>query len=114
MMWRISRRNSIIKWQSYRVSASRLGESNFRYTQVFFVNVPLAGAALILTFRLIEADQAKDRDRVFDLPGALSVTGAVTLLVFALVLGPNFGWDSPGILGAAVAGLLLLGVFAAI
>jgi MFS family permease len=81
---------------------------------VFFVNVPLAGVALILTFRLIEANQAKDRDRVFDLPGALSVTGAVTLLVFALVQGPNFGWDSPRILGAAVAGLLLLGVFVAI
>ncbi len=29
----ISRRNSIIKWQGYRVSASRLAESNFRYTQ---------------------------------------------------------------------------------
>ena len=33
MMWRISRRNSIIKWQGCRVSASRLAESNFRYTQ---------------------------------------------------------------------------------
>src|SRR5260370_19430831 len=34
MIWRISRRNSIIKWQGYRVSAWRLAESNFRYTQV--------------------------------------------------------------------------------
>jgi hypothetical protein len=33
MIWRISRRNSIIKWQGYRVSASRLAESNFRDTQ---------------------------------------------------------------------------------
>src|SRR5262249_41938857 len=33
MIWRISRRNSIIKWQGYRVSALRLAESNFRYTQ---------------------------------------------------------------------------------
>jgi hypothetical protein len=32
-MWWISRSNSIIKWQGYRVSASRLAESNFRYTQ---------------------------------------------------------------------------------
>src|SRR5215831_2055637 len=30
MIWRISRRNSIIKWQGYRVSPSRLAESNFR------------------------------------------------------------------------------------
>lgn len=34
IMWRISRSNSIIKWQGYRVSASRLAESNFRYTQL--------------------------------------------------------------------------------
>src|SRR5215831_9226085 len=33
MIWRISRRSSIIKWQGYRVSASRPAESNFRYTQ---------------------------------------------------------------------------------
>src|SRR5262245_14104438 len=33
MTWRISRSNSTIKWQGYRVSASRLAESNFRYTQ---------------------------------------------------------------------------------
>src|SRR6516225_11216847 len=29
MIWRISRSNSIIKWQGYRVSASRLAESKF-------------------------------------------------------------------------------------
>jgi EmrB/QacA subfamily drug resistance transporter len=78
---------------------------------VFFVNVPLAGAALILSFRLIEADPAREKHRVFDFPGALTATGAVTLLVFALVQGPNFGWDSPEILVSAAAGLLLLGVF---
>src|SRR5262245_30991089 len=33
MMWRISRSNSIIRWQDYRVSAFGLAESNFRYAQ---------------------------------------------------------------------------------
>jgi predicted MFS family arabinose efflux permease len=80
----------------------------FGWEAVFFVNVPLALTALILTFRLIEADQINNEGRVFDLPGALSVTGAVTFLVFALVQGPNFGWKSPSILVAAVAGLVLL------
>ena len=32
-MWRISWSNSIIKWQDYRVAASGLAESNFRYTR---------------------------------------------------------------------------------
>jgi len=83
----------------------------FGWEAVFFVNVPLAVTALILTFRLVEADQTGNEDRVFDFPGAFSVTGGVTCLVFALVQGPNFGWDSPRILVAEAAGLLLLGVF---
>jgi MFS family permease len=81
---------------------------------VFFVNLPLVGAALIATFVLIEADQARDADRTFDLPGALTVTGGITLLVVALVQGPDVGWASPWILTAAVAGIVLLGAFAVI
>jgi MFS family permease len=64
----------------------------FGWEAVSFVNVPLAGVALILTFWLIEGDRPRDVDRLFDLPGALTATGAITLLVFALVQGPNLGW----------------------
>jgi EmrB/QacA subfamily drug resistance transporter len=81
---------------------------------VFFVNVPLAGAALLLAFALIPADPQPGTKRGFDLPGALGVTLGVSLLVFALVRGPSDGWGSPGILAAAGAGLLGLGAFAAI
>ena len=86
----------------------------FGWPAVFFVNVPLAGAAIVLAFPLIGADQARDSSRRFDLPGALTATAAVTLLVFALVRGPDAGWNSPGILATATAGLVLLGVFAVI
>jgi EmrB/QacA subfamily drug resistance transporter len=86
----------------------------FGWEAVFFVNVPLAGAALILTYFVIEADQARDENRLFDLPGALTATGAVTLLVFSLVQGPELGWGSATIRAAAAAGLVLLGVFAVI
>ncbi len=86
----------------------------FGWEAVFFVNVPLAGAALVLAFLLIEVDRPRDRDRMFDLPGALTATGAVTLLVFALVHGPDAGWRSARILAAAIAGLLLLVVFTVI
>ena len=83
----------------------------FGWEAVFFVNVPLAGGALALAFRLIDADRARDRNRRFDLPGALSATAAITLLVFALVQGPDAGWRSPKILIAAILGLLLLVLF---
>ena len=56
---------------------------------VFFVNVPLAGLAILLAFALIPADGGRERDRRFDLPGALTATAGITLLVFALVRGPD-------------------------
>jgi EmrB/QacA subfamily drug resistance transporter len=86
----------------------------FGWEAVFLVNVPLAGAALVLTFRVIDADHAPDKNRRFDLPGALTATAAITSLVFALVQGPDAGWDSPGILVATTTGLLLLGLFTVI
>ena len=81
---------------------------------VFFVNVPLAGLAILLAFALIPADGGRERDRTFDLPGALSATAGITLLVFALVEGPQLGWDSPAIVAAAAASLVALGAFAVI
>jgi MFS family permease len=80
----------------------------------FFVNVPLAGLALLLAFPLIAPDQAREKGRRFDLPGALSATIGVTLLVFALVQGPSLGWGSPALLASAAAGLFLLATFAII
>jgi MFS family permease len=86
----------------------------FGWRAVFFVNVPLAAAAIALAFPLIGADQPREAGRRFDLPGALTVTTAVTVLVFALVRGPGAGWGSPEILAAGTAGLALLAVFAVI
>jgi EmrB/QacA subfamily drug resistance transporter len=87
---------------------------SFGWQAVFFVNVPLSAAALIGAFLLVDPDQPREKNRRFDLPGALTVTGGVTLLVFALVKGPDVGWASPWILLAAIAGLVLLGAFALI
>jgi EmrB/QacA subfamily drug resistance transporter len=83
----------------------------FGWEAVFFVNVPLAGAAIVLALGLFGADQARDAGRRFDLSGALTATAAVTLLVFALVRGPDAGWGSPEILAPAAVGLVLLGAF---
>jgi EmrB/QacA subfamily drug resistance transporter len=81
---------------------------------VFFVNVPLAGVALLLAFALIPADRERELGRRFDLPGALSTTLGVMLIVVALVQGPSLGWGSPGILAAGAGGLLSLVAFAVI
>jgi MFS family permease len=86
----------------------------FGWESVFFVNVLLGGLAIPFAFLLIAPDRPRETDRTFDLPGALSVTAGVTLLVFALVQGPPLGWGSPAILASGVAGLLALAAFATI
>jgi EmrB/QacA subfamily drug resistance transporter len=86
----------------------------FGWEAVFFVNVPLAGAAAVLALRLLPADRPRERRRHLDLPGALTATFGLTLLVLALVEGPNLGWTSPAVLLGAVAGLGLLAAFAGV
>jgi MFS family permease len=88
--------------------------SAFGWRAVFFVNVPLAGLALIAALTLIERDAPIDEKRAFDLPGAVAVTSAVTLVVLALVQGPDFGWGSPVTIGVLLTGLSLGAVFVVI
>jgi MFS family permease len=81
---------------------------------VFFVNVPLVGITLALAFALIPADREREAGRRFDLPGALTATTGITLLVFALVQGPTLGWGSPAILASGALAVLSLSAFVAI
>lgn len=81
--------------------------SFFGWRAVFLINVPLAGAAVVAALWLIETDGRIDRSRAFDLPGAVTVTAAISLLVVALVEGPNFGWLSRWTMGLFLAGAAL-------
>jgi MFS family permease len=83
----------------------------FGWQAVFLINVPMVSLAIVGAFLFIDPDGQRDSQGSFDLPGALSVTGAVSLLVFALVEGPHFCWGSPRILASAALGLALLGLF---
>jgi EmrB/QacA subfamily drug resistance transporter len=86
----------------------------FGWSAVFYVNVLLAGAAVVAALRLLPADGPRVRGRSIDLPGALTVTGGVSLLVLALVEGPQAGWASASVVGPAVAAALLLAGFVAV
>ena len=65
-----------------------------RLVAVFFVNVPLALAALAAAFVVVPQDPPRDRSRRFDLAGALAAMSSVTLVVWALVQGPELGWSA--------------------
>ncbi|MEU0939396.1 MFS transporter [Embleya sp. NPDC059267] len=78
---------------------------------VFFVNVPLAGAAALLAFVALPADPAPVAGRRFDVFGALTATLGCTLIVFALVQGPESDRTDPRPLAGAALGVVLLAVF---
>jgi predicted MFS family arabinose efflux permease len=86
----------------------------FGWEAVFFVNVPLVAATIVLAFRLVPPDREREPGRHLDLPGAFSATLGLTLLVYALVEGPASGWGSATVGSAAAASLLSLGVFATV
>jgi EmrB/QacA subfamily drug resistance transporter len=60
---------------------------------VFFVNVPIALAAVVGSLAFIP-ESKDERTRGFDIPGAVFVTGGLMAFVFALVKGNDYGWTS--------------------
>ncbi|HEY0371973.1 MAG TPA: MFS transporter [Thermoanaerobaculia bacterium] len=78
---------------------------------VFYINVPVGLAAMILGGLVIERDRPEPHRERFDFLGAaLFTTGLVTLLV-ALNQGHDLGWTSPAVLGLLVAAVVLLAGF---
>ncbi|MEA2380387.1 MAG: hypothetical protein QOH72_358 [Solirubrobacteraceae bacterium] len=81
---------------------------------VLFVNVPIGFLAAALAPRLLPESRDSERDRVFDLAGATTVTAGLALLVFALVDANNAGWGSTQTIGLGAIAVVLLAAFVVI
>ncbi|WBB61171.1 MFS transporter [Streptomyces sp. WMMC500] len=82
----------------------------FGWEAVFFVNVPMAALGAVGAFALLPADGPAARGGI-DVPGALTGTAGVTLLIFAIAHGSEAGWAAAEVVAAAALAPLLLGVF---
>ena len=82
---------------------------NWRW--VLFVNVPIGIAAALLGPRLLVESRADGEGRSFDLPGAVTVTAGLALLVYALVDAVNAGWGSGTTLLRIAVAFTLLAAF---
>ena len=80
---------------------------------VFFINVPVGAVVAIALPPLIRSLPAPRSARV-DVPGALVATAGVAAVIYGLVRAGDTGWTDLWTLVALVAGLILLGAFAAI
>ncbi len=61
---------------------------------IFFLNVPIGAAALLLASRVVPESRLETARRRFDPLGAVTVTGGLLLLVYALSKAPQAGWGS--------------------
>jgi EmrB/QacA subfamily drug resistance transporter len=76
---------------------------------IFFLNVPTGVIALLLAPRIVPESRLAGARRRFDPLGAVTVTGALLLLVYAISKAPQAGWGSARTVSLlAVSAALLL------
>ena len=86
--------------------------SSVGWRSIFWINIPVGLAAIVLTLRFIPESRAP-RPRRFDPVGQVLVTVLLATLTFGIIEAPGQGWTSPVILAvfatsaAALVGLLV-------
>jgi EmrB/QacA subfamily drug resistance transporter len=95
------------------VLGGALTEIGWRWT--FLLAAPVAAALLVAGPRLIPPDRGVSGGlRAFDIPGAVTVSAAMLLLVHTVVEAPTEGWTSVATIGGFAGAAALLVLFVAI
>jgi EmrB/QacA subfamily drug resistance transporter len=81
---------------------------------IFFVNLPIGVAVCVLTVLVLPADMRQRAGARLDVAGAITVTTALLLAVYAIVNGNEAGWTSARTIGLLALAAGLIGLFAAI
>ena len=85
--------------------------SGLSWRWVLFVNVPIGIAAAALAPRTVVESRSDDATSTLDLPGAVTVTAGLSLLVYAIVDAVNAGWGSSTTLLKIAGAVVLLVAF---
>ncbi len=88
--------------------------SGLSWRWVLFVNVPIGLIAAALAPRLLLESRSEDGTEGFDIPGAVTVTAGLALLVYAVVDAVNVGWGSTETLLRLAGSAALLAAFVVI
>jgi EmrB/QacA subfamily drug resistance transporter len=78
---------------------------------VFFINVPVGLAVLALCPALLPESREPVSRRVYDVAGAVTITAALVLLVYAISEAPEAGWTGPQTIAPVVAAVALTAAF---
>jgi EmrB/QacA subfamily drug resistance transporter len=108
-------------WAAIAIGGSAVGlvlggvlTQYFSWPWIFFVNVPVGIAAFVLSLRLIPESRDELAHRSYDVGGAVTVTGGLMVLVYAIVGAQSAGWASAKTLGLFALAAALLASFVAI
>ena len=81
----------------------------FSWHWIFLVNIPIGIGVVIVAMSLLPSERGPAATGRLDVAGAVTITGALMLAVYAIVNGNDAGWTSAqtlGLLGGAVALLI--------
>ncbi|HWJ30712.1 MAG TPA: MFS transporter [Gaiellaceae bacterium] len=110
------RAKALAVWAAIAIGGSAVGlvlggvlTQYFSWPWIFFVNVPVGIVTFVLSSRLIPESRDEQVERNYDIAGAVTVTGGLMALVYAIVDAQSAGWGSTKTLGFfALAAALLV------
>jgi EmrB/QacA subfamily drug resistance transporter len=87
---------------------------NVSWQSIFFINLPVAVAAVFVTLFAVKESRDETVARTVDFPGVATLTVGLAALVLALVEGNDWHWGSGREIAMYVVAVLGLGAFAVI
>lgn len=78
---------------------------------IFYLNVPTGAGVLLLTRRVVPESRLPGAGRRYDPLGAVTVTGALIMLVYTISRAPSVGWAAPRTLALLAGSAVLLAGF---
>jgi EmrB/QacA subfamily drug resistance transporter len=88
--------------------------STLGWRSIFLINGPVGAVAIVGATVWLPHDTGPRRRRALDLPGALTATAGVGLLIYGVSQAQASGWAAPETAGPLVLAALLLGLFVVI
>ncbi|HET6311996.1 MAG TPA: MFS transporter [Candidatus Nitrosotalea sp.] len=96
---------------SFGLLAGGLLTQMINWHWIFFINLPIGLATLILGWWLINENETRGLSRDVDIAGSILVSVAMMVGVYAIVTASDQGWASAHTLGFGAAAVLLLFAF---
>jgi EmrB/QacA subfamily drug resistance transporter len=78
---------------------------------IFWINIPLIAATVVLTLRVVEESSDPDAFRGIDVPGVLLSAAGLAGPVFALIEQPSHGWGDPLVWAPLIGGVICFAAF---